>query len=92
MEDNIDDGFADLIAGLDAERIAMAAVEGAAHDLTAELEWALRSLREHEHDVVGDEAEQVQLEIQLAEFALRKLARMFDVLAAIDAEREDRLR
>jgi len=83
MADELDDRFTHLIAGIDTHRIAVAAVEGAAHDLTASLRSALRDLREAEHRAVGYEAEQVRLEIEMAEFALGKLNRMFETLAAL---------
>jgi hypothetical protein len=86
---NSDDQFADLIASLDSDRIAVEAVAGAAHDLAADLEQALVDLHEQEPYAFGEEAERVDLEIRMAEFALRKLSRMFDLIAELDAARDD---
>jgi hypothetical protein len=88
MQDGIDDDFADVIGGLNADRITVAAVEGAVHDLAGELEWALRALRDLEADPIGYNTDQVRLQVRMAEFALRRLCCMFDTLAALDAERE----
>ena len=89
MADDIDDRFAHLIRELDGAQITAAAIEGAVHDLAAHLERVLLELREREYNAVGYEVEEVQLEIKMAEFALGKLSRMFDTLAAIEAGRGD---
>jgi hypothetical protein len=85
MQDHTDHRFAHLVGELDANQIAVAAVQGAAYDLAADLEHALVWLREREHHAVGEEAEEVQLEINMAKLALRKLSRMFDSLDAFEA-------
>jgi len=92
MPDHTDHRFANLVGELDADQIAVAAVQGAAYDLAADLEHALVWLHERERDAVGYEAEEVQLEINMARLALRKLNRMFDSLDAIEAARGQRLR
>jgi pyrroloquinoline quinone (PQQ) biosynthesis protein C len=91
MYDHTDHHFAHLVGELDADQIAVAAVQGAAYDLAADLERALVWLHEREHHAVGHEAEEVQLEINMAKHALRKLNRVFDSLDAIETARARRV-